>query len=524
MFWKIGNRVALVGALFALLSLPGESPAVGQEIGVETGDREISGEIGLEPVGQEIELSLDRAVEIALERNLDLLVQRYERSQFQLRIDESLGIYDLGLGGSVQASEETTPAASELEGADVRTTERRNLNLNVSQLTPFGGTVESTFNLFRQEDNSAFFLPIFYSSGWDASVTQPFLRDFGRLATDRGIRIARLNSAQNLETFEVEVARTIQEVETAYWNLVESRSQLEVAREGRELAVELHERNKIRVDVGTLAPLELIQSEVGIATREEEIILAQAAVEDAEDRLRQLLNFEEGPLWNVDLVPTTEGGIERMEITLEESLETALDERPELARKDLEVKTLELDERYYHNQALPRLDLSATYGYNSLGIELSNALDDLVRRDFEGWQVQLTFAYPLQNTSAEARATIAKLDLEQGRAERSRLVQTIRTEVRGAVRDLRTTFQQIESAQASRRLAEENLEAERKRYESGLSTSFQVLEIQEDLTAARSREVAAIASYQRAQAAYHRAVGRLLEEKSVELIDSPAVR
>lgn len=516
---KMGNRGILAGAFLVFPLLLAATAGGAERIEVSTVDREIAEETDLGPEERTVDLSLDRAVEIALERNLDLLIQRYERSQFRLRVDESLGIYDLGLGGALQASEETTPAASELEGAEVRVTERRNLNLDVSQLIPFGGTVESTFNLFRQEDNSAFFLPVFYTSDWDVSFTQPLLRDFGRIPTDRGIRIARLNSAQNLRVFEQEVARTIQEVETAYWDLVESRSQLEVAQESKELAVELHERNEIRVDVGTLAPLELIQSEVGIATREEEIILAQAAVEAAGDRLRELLNFEEGVLWEMELVPTTEGAVEPMEITLQGALETALEERPELARKELEVETLELDQRFYHNQALPRLDLSATYGYNSLGIEVDDALDDLVARDFEGWQVQVSFAYPLQNRGAEARATIADLDLRQGEAELRRLMQTVRTEVRTAVRNLRTTFQQIESARASRRLAEENLEAERKRYESGLSTSFQVLEIQEDLTAARSREVAAIASFQRAQAEYHRAVGRLLEEKGVELVD-----
>jgi outer membrane protein len=469
----------------------------------------------------------------ALQRNLGLLVERYERAQFRLRIDENLGIYDLSLVSQAFTSENTSPSTGELTGADILVTEQQNLFINPDQLTPWGGIAGFELNVFRNEDNSEFSNPNpRYQSDADLTLTQPLLRNFGRLATERGIRIAQLNSGISREVFEQEVASTLQQVENTYWNLVEARQQVEVARESLSLARELHQMNRVRVDVGTLAPLELVQSEVGIATREEQIILAVASVENAEDQLRRLLHLEQGELWERPIEPTTPPETERTAVDLASAIATARSERPELRNQQLRVDLLDLESRFARNQALPRLDLEARYGYNGIGGDvrdergvvvapggLSDAFEQVTRRDFDGWRVQLTFAYPLQNRTARARKAIADLDLEQGRNELSDLEELIQVEVRSAVRGVRTAAQQIASTRASRGLAEQNLEAERKRYENGLSTSFQVLEIQEDLTAARSREVSAVAGYRRALAEYWRATGRLLEEEGVEFTD-----
>ena len=488
---------------------------------------------GVEAGPESIPLSLDEAVTTALRRNLGLLVERYERAQFRLRLDESLGIYDLNLEAAGFADEETSPSTGGLTGADILTRERRNLNTNVEQLTPWGGIGGIVFNAFRQEDNSIFTNPNpLFLADFDATYTQPLLRNFGRLATERGIKIAQLNSEISRETFQQQVATTLQQVENAYWDLVEARQQVGVARESLGLARELHQMNRVRVDVGTLAPLELVQSEVGIATREEQIILAEADVQRAEDELRRLMHLEQGELWEKPIVPTTPAETQRAEIDLQAAIDTALAERPELSNQRLRNDVLDLESRFFRNQMRPRLDLTARYGYNGIGGDFrdeetgeitpggfSDAVDQLSERLFDGWRVDLVFGYPLQNRTARARKAIADLDLEQGRNELSELEETIIVEVRSAVRGVRTAAQQIESTRASRGLAERNLDAERKRYENGLSTSFQVLEIQEDLTAARSREVAAIASYRRALAEYWRATGRLLEAEGVEFED-----
>ena len=539
--------VAAVGAW--LMVLPGLAPAArAQDVAAEppptaaaeTGDKVISTAprdemppSGIEAGPEAIQLALDEAVATALQRNLGLLVERYERAQFRLRLDENLGIYDLNLEAAGFADEETSPSTGGLTGADILTRERRNLNTSVEQLSPWGGIGGVAFNAFRQEDNSIFTNPNpLFLSDLDVTYTQPLLRNFGSIATERGIKIAQLNSEISREAFEQQVATTLQQVEIAYWNLVEARQQVEVARESLSLARELHQMNRVRVDVGTLAPLELVQSEVGIATREEQIILAEADVQSAEDELRRLMHLEQGELWDKPIEPTTPAETERADIDLDAAIATALAERPELRNQRLRTDLLDLESRFFRNQMRPRLDLTARYGYNGIGGDFrdeetgvitpggfSDAVDQIADRLFEGWRVDLLFGYPLQNRTARARKAIADLDLEQGRNELSELEENVIVEVRSAVRGVRTAAQQIESTRASRGLAERNLDAERKRYENGLSTSFQVLEITEDLTAARSREVAAIASYRRALAEYWRATGRLLEAEGVEFED-----
>jgi outer membrane protein TolC len=299
----------------------------------------------------------------------------------------------------------------------------------------------------------------------------------------------------------------------------------------------LHDQNQVRVDVGTLAPLELISSEAGIANREEDIIRAEATIGDAEDQLRLLLHLDQGELWDRPIVPVTDPETPRVELDLEDSIRTALSQRPEIASQIYRIDSLEIDSRFFRNQALPQLDLRLNYGLGGLsgtGPEVvdpetgevlipatqggySDAFEQVLDRDFDRYQVQVLFSYPLQNRDRRAQRVVSELALEKGLVELEQLQQQIVTEVRAAARRVETAAKQIESAGISRRLEERNLEAERKRYENGMSSSFRVLEIQEDLTQARSREVSAVTTYRRALSDFYRSIGRLLEQKGVEL-------
>lgn len=489
-----------------------------------------------------IQLSLDEAVEIAVRRNLGLVIERYNWIQAREGVLQSLGIYDLLLNGSAQIADATEPTVEVVEGVPVTTRTSEVYNLGLSQLLPTGGVVDLSVNGFTQETNSQnVFLNPLYSTTSELTFRQPLLRGFGRLATERSIMIARVSSAQSVEFVEQQLSDTIQEVEIAYWNLVGARNQLIVAREAMRLAQVLHDQNRIRVDVGTLAPLELIQSEAGIANREEDIILAEATIGDAEDELRRLLNLESERYWNQPIVPVTDPETARIEIDVEEAVATALTERPEVAAQLYRIDALEIDERFLANLARPQLDLQFTYGLEGLSGEgdaivdpetgevivpatrggFGDAFEQISDRDFDRWTAAVLFSYPLQNRERRAQATIADLAVDEAFAELQQLEQLIRTEVRAAARQVETAAKQIESARVSRELEEQNLDAERKRYENGMSSSFRVLEIQEDLTQARSREVNAVASYRRALASFYRAIGRLVDQKGIDIEGEP---
>ena len=499
-------------------------------------------------------LDLDEAIAVALRNNLGLLVQRYQRSQSLFRIDQEFGIYDTVLGVNTSVNSDSRPSASQLDGALVTETETIVANVELRQPISSGGDFSINFDNNRSTSNSRFsdINPSLRSS-LTVAFNQPLLRNRGKGITERNLAVARLNSDISLEDLEVQVVDTVQTVANGYWALVEGLEQLKVAEESLALAEELHEMNRIQIEVGTLAPLELVQSEAGIATREEEIIRVQAQIEDAADELRRLLNLDETSFWDLEIVPTTSPEIPRVVIDLEASLRWALDRRAEIERQELQIASLVIDSEFLRNQRRPDLNLSVSYGRNALGGDrtvcerpgppsisdlfepcpeeyvrtdsldylstLGQFYDGILGQVFEGWNVGLNLTKPLQNRSARAQSRIAELALDQGRLELRDLMLTIRTEVRTAARGVETAGKQIDSARVSRELAEKNLDAAQKRYENGLWTSFQVLEIQEDLTAARSREVEAITGYRRALLAYFRAIGMLLDQKGIELVD-----
>lgn len=523
------ERRALVALLLAGLLPVAGAPVQGDP--VQLGPTPLEGleAPDLERAEDGIHLTLDRAVEIALQRNLGLVIERYNWIQERQGILQSLGMYDLRLGATLSTSDSTRPSAQVIEGAAIITNQVDFYSLGITQLVPTGGQLDINLAEGRRVESNNQNLPLnpLFDASSSIQLTQPLLRGFGRTATERSLMVARVAASQSVELFEQRIAETVLAVEQAYWDLVGARNQLTVAQEALRLAEVLHEQNEVRVDVGTLAPLELIQSEAGIANREEDIILAEASIEDAADRLRQLLNLERGELWRTPIVPATDPETEGIEIDVEEAISSALEERPELAAQLYRIDSLEIDERFFRNLARPQVDLVLGYsleGQSGVGGDLQggfgDAFQDIYDTTFDGWQAQLQIAYPIQNREGRAQATRAELAVEQGLAELEQLEQQISTEVRAAARQVETAAKQIESARVSRRLEERNLEAERKRYENGMSSSFRVLQIQEDLTQARSREVNAVASYRRALAEFYRSIGMLLEEKGIEM-DAP---
>ncbi len=541
--WRPRTRVILLALAFAIMVASIPSSVLAQTNSFNSSWRSVQPEDSLVVRNGEVRLELRDAVSIALARNLGLRIQRYDRAMSLFSVEQRRSIYDLVGTASLNFSDETSPSASQLDGASVQQSETKFLSLRLDQLIRTGATATLDWRNVRSKTNSLFsqINPLFRVD-FDVLFSQPLLQGFGKDNVERDIRVAALDAAISMENLELQVVNTIVDVEAAYWSVVEAREQLTVARESLKLTEQLHEQNRIQVEVGTKAPLELIQSEAGIATRQEDIIRNEAAVEDAGDVLRQLLNIEDGEAWLASIVPTTPPQTERIEIDLDSSLVTAQSDRRELRTQQLGLDKLEIDAKFFHNLTKPDLTFDLRYGFNGLGGDIlvlapgaspfdpgaptsiipggyGDALGQIADTDFSGWSVGFNLRYPIQNRGAKANRVIADLNLERGRLVMTETTLGIRTEVRRTARAVLTAAQQIDSAGASRRLEEKNVEAQQKRYENGLATSFEVLEIQEQLSNARSREVSAVTNYRRAVTLYHRAIGRVLEENGIELKD-----
>ncbi len=514
----LGGLSAMFVATPALVAEPSDGVEVPTEVGEPLDSYSTD-------AGESFKVSLNEAILRALQHNVSLAVERYQRSSTLLGITEARGIYDLELTADLTASNESSPPTSLLEEAQIVTSDSEVWNFGLQQASPFGGGGSVTFANRRTESSNENVQPNpQYVVDLDIGYQQPLLRNFGRTVTERNIIVAKTNSKINREQFRQQVETVVRSVSDVYWDLVEAKAQLAVSEESLALAKDLHRMNKIQVEVGTLAPLEMVQSEVGVATREEEIIRRRQSVGDSEDSIRRLINLEQGDLWDVPLDPSTDPEIAHEPIDLKTAVETAFEKRSDVLQKALTNSTSELDAEVAHNQVKPRLDLTAQYRLNAVAgktftgeTSYSDALDSITGLDFDGWSVVLNFAMPLQNRAAKARAAQADLLVEQNQLELRDLKDQVMVEVRRAARAVETAAKAIESAKVSSKLAQKNLEAEQKRYENGLSTSFQVLEIQEDLSAARSREVTAVIGYRKALTSFYLLTGQLLEVNRVTL-------
>jgi outer membrane protein TolC len=232
------------------------------------------------------------------------------------------------------------------------------------------------------------------------------------------------------------------------------------------------------------------------------------------------LHLPPGRLWDLPIQPTTEPQTEeRPDIDIEDAIQIAFNERPEIHQQQLAIDQSRLNAAFFRNQKKPRLDLTVSYGATGAQPQYSDVFSTIFGFNFVGWSAQLDFAYPIQNRAARARSARADIEVERTNTELADLEESVRTEVRQTARRVETALKAIDAARASVRYSVENLEAERKRYENGMSSAFQITQIQDALTLARSREVNAIISYRTALTDYYRAIGRLLEREGIEVVD-----
>jgi HAE1 family hydrophobic/amphiphilic exporter-1 len=483
-----------------------------------------------------LRLSLDEAIRTAMNQNLGVQLQTYEYRISGQTLRSEYGLFDWIAAAEASQSSQETPTGSIFASDATRSTI---VNASVNQIIPTGGQYSVGWTNSRTSvSGGGTFINPQYRSGLQLSFTQPLMRDFGIDITRRGITFARNNLGITEGSFRTALMDTVSSVEQAYLDLIYARRQVDVVKESLFLARDQARIVQIRIDVGAAAPLDILQPRVSIATTEEQLIGAVASVRNAEDRLRALLNLPEAD-WSRPIIPTDDVTFQRVSIDLDQAVARAIDNRPEMSQQRLDTENRRLQALYTRNQTLPTLDFGLGYDVAGLAgrqLELDgdgeptgrvlstgygDAVSQLFGRDYPAWNIGVNFGIPIRNIGARATARAAELDLEQAVATTAQTRQNIAVEVRAAARAVDTYAQAIEATRAAREAAERNLEAERRRYENGMTTNFQVLEVQQQLTDARVRELAALVGYNKAVAAYHRAIGDILEVHQIQ-VGAPA--
>ena len=485
------------------------------------------------PEGEKIELTLAQAIELALRNALDLDVAslNYERTGFSIGSAE--GLFDPSLTASIAADGSETPPTRSFQALK---SETQSFDLGIGGLSKIGTEYSLGFGGRRVDSPTSTTIPGYveinptFSSGLTATVTQPLLRGFGRDVNTRLVVQSRLARDASAWDFVASVQTAVQLVENAYWDLVYSLANLEAKKEALDRAKDFNRITKIKIDVGALAPIEIVQTEVTIAQREQEIILAEGQIGDAQDRLKRLLNVTDLATWNRPIVPKDRPTEEKVEIDVDAGIQMALDGRPEVKQALVDIESRKVSVVYNRNQLKPRLDAKGSYGFSGVGFNndviregssYSDAFEQIVQGDYPNWAVGLSFAVPIGNRTAKANAAIAATDLELAKTNLTLLKQNLALEVRTAARNVDTARRSVAAARKARELAERNLDAERKKFDNGMTTSFTVAQVQNDLTTARSNELLAIAGYLKSMVSWHKAVGDILGVKNVQVAGLP---
>jgi outer membrane protein TolC len=467
-----------------------------------------------------LELSLDDAVKRALENNADIAVEKYNPEIGAQNVRGAQGIYDPFLSTTLRQSRRTDPPSSAFSGGDKVETDTFTYNVGISQYLPTGGSFGLSFNNFRQDTNNVFstFNPA-YSSTLSLNVTQPLLRNFRLDSSRLNLRVARKNREITDLQFRQTVVNTVANVKQLYYDLLYAMDNLEAQRKSLSLATKLLEENRIKVRVGTMAPLDVVAAESEVASREEGVIVAENTLLEAEDAVKRSIFPKNDPsTWDLRIVPTdrpTADTVGPGTVDTQGAIANALEKRTDLvaARKGLERADISLD--YARSQKLPQVDLVASYGTTGLGgnqitrdgfggpiIDIvpggyGDALSDVFGREFPTWSIGVNLSYSLGNRQAAAAAAEARISKDQAVANLRRLELQVASEVRSAARAVETNYKRVESTRAARVLTERRLDAEEKKFAAGMSTNFQVTQAQRDLAVADVAELRAVADYRK---------------------------
>jgi len=462
-----------------------------------------------------VELRLDDAVARALERNLDIQVERLNPQSFDFALALARAAYAPTVGSTLGQNNAVLLPTSQLVGGQRVQNDITTANVNASQALPWWGTSVSTaFNNRKQDSTSSFntFNPQ-YNTTLTATVTQPLLRGFRIDGTRQQLQVTRINRDASELQVKATVTSTVAQVKSAYYDLTYAIAAARVARQSLALAEKLVEDNKIRVDVGTLAPIDVVQAEAEAATRRQAVVQTESTMRTAELTLKRLIvGGTDDPLWTSAINPTDLPTFAPYNVDVVAAVRRALNERFDLqqARKTLEANNVSL--HLLQNQRLPAVDLVGTYTLQGIAgttrtdkTNYPDALSALTKRDYPTWNLQLQVSYPLGTSSADAALGRAKVQTSQAQAQIRSVELQIATEVTNFALQVQSNVKRVEATRAARELAQRRLEAEQSKFEVGMSTNFFVVQAQRDLADAQNNELRALLDYTKSIVDFERA-------------------
>ena len=472
-------------------------------------------------------LTIDEAVRLALDNNLGIRIARFNPQVQDLSVALARSAWVPAFSTLIEGAGTTTPNSGFLSGASTgqnkTTTGRMLSNVGIVQQTPWGGSYSVGWDSTRSTTTNVLssFSPQLQSS-LSLDIRQPLLRNFSIDNLRQQVILSEKD--RDIADFGLQqtVATTSRAVRNAYWDLAYANASLVVQQQSLDLARESLRETNARIQIGTTAPIDAVEAQAEVATRQQNVIVAEAQIETAQDNLRALIFNPSTPdFWTTRIAPTELPAFEPTAVDVDGAVRSALQNRTDLlqARKSLEAADINI--KYYRNQTLPDVSAILDYGLTGLGgtpvlrsssgigipvaVPLGTArnfgsvLGDLFGNQYPSWTLGLSISYPLGHSPQEANLAKAQLQTTQAETQLKNAELQVVTQVRNVARQLVTNERLIDSTRAARELAEQRLDAEQKKLAAGTSTNFLVFQAQRDLAQARNDELNAILAYNRAQ-------------------------
>jgi len=487
-----------------------------------------------------IPLSLDDCILKTLKYNLNLAIEVLNPQLAEINVSRAREKYFPQLSFSLNKRNTNSASYSWLDASDKIETESQFLSTQFSQFFPTGASFSISLENNENFTNRRFqTINPRFGSTVTFDFVQPLLRNFGFKTNNSEIVIARNNKDISENRFKSVLLQTIYDVEAAYWNLVYSIENLKAREQSLALARDLLQRNRRSVEIGRLAPIDIQSAEAEVATREADILEAEALVKNNEDQLKNIINLRaENDRDDFTLTPIDKPVIEEESLPLDKAIELAHKHRPDLQEVLIDIKSRNLELSFAKNQLLPDLNLQASYWSpgisgtqilyqndnpttgNVIGtIEAgsSDALKDALNFKYQNWSVGVSLEIPLNTFFARNQVAQAKVNLHQSKLRREDLERQILLEIKTANRAVETNLKRVKAYRFARELTEKKLETEEEKLRLGNSTNYDVFLFQRDLSDAQSNELRAIIDYNLSLAYRERVLGISLEEKRIRV-------
>ena len=475
--------------------------------------------------GTLVEMTLEGAIARALEMNLDIQVARLNPAIQRNSLFAAQAAFAPTFSTTLGQNNSSQQSTSQLDGGARTSTDRLTFNTSLSKTVPwYGGRLSANFNNSRTETDNAFStLNPSYRSSLNFSYTQPILSGF---KIDNQRNALRTQEIQ-LEITDIQLRGQVEnltnQVRVAYWGLRSSIEQIEIQRRSLAQAQELLAQNQIRVQLGTMSELQVVQAESQVASAEQSLLNAEVRWRNQELNFKRLLlGGANDPLLFQTLNPVSLPILEEMTVDLEAAIERALAERTDIRQQRQQRAITELNLEVTEDNLKPDLSLSASYSVSGVGGDqyerdqlggdpvliapggYKDGIQSIVNRDTPTWNLSLNFSYPIGNLGAKANLERARLQMRQTELDLMNQELNIVTQVTDAGLNVTDTYLQWQAAQRSREVAERSAEIEQTRFNVGASTNYEVTQAQDDLRMSRLSELQAVINYVNAIAEFER--------------------